>query len=254
MKDLQEKLRNRELVKGTIVLFGEPCITELLGKMGFDTLWIDTEHTAQDYQELLTHLMAASSAGCPALVRVAWNDPILIKKVLEQGPAGIIIPMVNSNGELDAAIKSTLYPPYGTRGFGPLRAVSYGLDDQREYIKWSKTGLIRCVQIETKEGVDAMEQMVKNPYVDCFIIGPCDLSASAGELFEVNGEATQALIRKAASLARENGKSIGIATGWESYDELKRLEDMGINVFFVGSDAQYLINHGKEVLKTLGRI
>jgi 2-dehydro-3-deoxyglucarate aldolase/4-hydroxy-2-oxoheptanedioate aldolase len=162
--------------------------------------------------------------------------------------------MISSNEELEAAMRSTLYPPYGTRGFGPLRAVSYGLDDQREYIKKSRTDLIRCVQIESKEGVDAMEQMVKNPYVDCFIIGPCDLSASAGELFEVNGEATQTMIRKAASIARDNGKSIGIATGWETYEELKRLEDMGINVFFVGSDAQYLINHGKEVLKTLGRI
>lgn len=249
MITLKEKLARRDFVAGTIVLLSDPSITELLGKLGYDVLWIDLEHTANDYQELLVHLMAASSAGCPTIVRVPWNDPVIIKRVLEQGPQGILIPMVNSKEELDKAIASTLYPPEGNRGFGPLRAVSYGIDDQKDYIERTKTDMIRCVQIETETAVDAMEEMVKNPYVDCFIIGPCDLSGSVGQLFEVEGERTQALIRRTAKIAMDAGKSVGIATGWESKEKLNLLKEMGINVFFIGSDAQYLVNHGKKILE-----
>lgn len=251
---IKDKLSKRELMFGTIVLFSDPSITELLGKMGFDALWIDMEHTAREYSNLLVQLMAASSAHCPALVRVADNDEVLIKRALEQGPDGIIIPMINSPQDLEIAMKSTLYPPHGNRGFGPLRAVSYGIDDQVDYIEWSRTGLIRCVQIESKVAVEAMEQMVNNPYVDCFIIGPCDLSGSIGKLFSVDDPETLDLIKKAALIAKNAGKSMGIAIGWEELSKLELLKSFGINFFFIGSDASYLINHSKSVLATVSKL
>ena len=114
---------------GTHVSLSEPIITELIGNLGYDFIWVDTEHTAIDYHTLELLLMGARASGTQTLVRVPWNDAVLAKRVLEQGPDGIIFPMVNTAEEADRAMKSTLYPPEGNRGFGPIRATQYGLED-----------------------------------------------------------------------------------------------------------------------------
>ena len=126
--------------------------------MDYDFIWIDTEHSAVDYHILLQHIIAAKSAGVNSLVRIPWNDPILAKRVLEMGPSGLIFPVVSSAEELDKAMKSTLYPPHGKRGFGPVRAVRYGLDDADEYIAAGSLEMVRCVQIETAEAVSNLEK------------------------------------------------------------------------------------------------
>ncbi len=185
MKTLKEKLRDRDKLSGMHICLTEPCISEMCAGLGYDFLWIDTEHTAIDYQVLLYHLMGAKAGGTDTLVRIPWNNQVLAKRVLEMGPTGIIIPMVNTAQELDAAMQATLYPPYGIRGFGPLRAVRYGLDDADSFIASSRQQLVRCVQIETKTAVRNLKEMVRNPYVDCFILGSCDLSGSIGELNRV---------------------------------------------------------------------
>ena len=117
------------------ITLSDPAMTELCAKLGYDFLWIESEHSPMDYQNVLMNLIASSSGGTPAIVRIPWNDAVLAKKVLELGPDGIIFPMVCTKKEADDAMASTLYPPLGNRGYGPQRAVFYGLDDSVEYVK-----------------------------------------------------------------------------------------------------------------------
>jgi len=254
MKSTKEKLKNCEFVKGTHVLLADPCISELCGSVGFDFLWIDTEHTPIDYEVLVQHLIAAKAGGCDSLVRVPWNDPVLAKRVLEMGPNGIIFPMVSTPAELDLAIKSTLYPPLGNRGYGPLRAVRYGLDDAGEYINKTSLEMIRCVQIETKTAVENLDEMAKNPWVDCFMFGPFDLSGSIGELSKIYEKPTQDLIEIAIAKIKKAGKSVGVSLSTEDPKLLQLWMDKGINVISCGSDASYICAGAKKTFQLLNNI
>lgn len=105
------------------------------------------------------------------------------------GPEGVIFPMVRSAEELKALLDMTLYPPHGTRGFGPIRAIGYGAMDAKEYVKKKSFDLCRFVQIEHIDMIDELEEIVKIPYIDGFIFGPNDLSGSLGE-FLLEGKVT----------------------------------------------------------------
>lgn len=251
MRSLKEKLGACEFVAGMHTSLCDASITELCGMVGFDFIWIDTEHSALDYYMLETHIIAARAAGTKALVRIPWNDPILAKRVLEMGPDGIIIPVVNTAQELDKAMKSTLYPPHGTRGFGPVRAADYGLTDADDFIKRKSLELIRCVQIESQTAVQNLEEMAKNPWVDCFIFGPCDLSGSINELNRVFEPNTQELIRQAIATLKKANKSIGVSTGSDDPDVLKFWYDLGVNMISAGTDYLHIANGSKKVFTAL---
>lgn len=112
---------------GTHVNLTDYRVCEMLGGVGFDYLWVDMEHIATSFSDMERHLIAAKAAGTPCVVRVTWNDIPHIKRVLEAGPDAIVVPMVNSVKEAQRAIDTCIYPPEGKRGFGPCRAVRYGL-------------------------------------------------------------------------------------------------------------------------------
>lgn len=249
MVDLKKKLRNRELVVGMHTALVDCCITEMCGGLGFDFIWIDTEHTAIDYHVLEQHIIAAKAADVASIVRIPWNDPIMAKRVLEMGPGGVIFPVVNTAEELDRAMKSTLYPPLGTRGFGPMRAVGYGALDVDEYIRSGSLGLVRCVQIESCTAVENLEEMARNPYIDCFIFGPCDLSGSIGELNQVFAKNTQDLIKRAVAVLTRAGKSIGVSTGSDDPKIIRHWYDMGINFISAGTDYVHIVNGSRKVLQ-----
>jgi 2-dehydro-3-deoxyglucarate aldolase/4-hydroxy-2-oxoheptanedioate aldolase len=254
MKTLKEKLRDVDQVCGMHVSFSDPCISEMCAGLGYDFLWIDTEHTAIDYQTLVCHLMGAKAGGTDTLVRIPWNNLFLAKRVLEMGPTGIIIPTVNTPEELDQAMKITLYPPYGIRGFGPIRAVRYGLDDADRYIETSRDEMVRCVQIESRQAVKNLREMAANPYVDCFIFGPCDLSGSIGELNKVFEPNTSSLIDEAVAILKEAGKSVGVSTGSSDPEVIAYWHEKGINVISAGTDYLHMLEGAKKELDAIKKI
>jgi 2-dehydro-3-deoxyglucarate aldolase/4-hydroxy-2-oxoheptanedioate aldolase len=254
MIDLKKKLRNCEKVAGMHISLTDCCCTELCGNLGFDFLWIDTEHTAIDLHCLEEHIIAAKAANVCSLVRIPWNDPILAKHVLEMGPTGLIFPVVNTPEELDKAMKSTLYPPLGTRGFGPMRAVKYGLDDADEYIHKTSLDMVRCVQIESKTAVENLEEMAKNPYIDCFIFGPCDLSGSIGQLNKVFDKDTQDLIKRAISILKKAHKSIGVSTGSDDPEVIRKWNDLGINLISAGTDYLHMLAGAQRELSAIRKV
>jgi len=248
---MKDKLKNIEQVNGMHITLPDPRVTELCGSIGYDFLWIDTEHSTIDYESLEMLLIAAKAAGSNTLVRIPWNDQILAKRVLEMGPEGIIFPMINTAKELDAAMESTLYPPLGIRGFGPRRAVNYGLDNEKEYIEKGSLDLIRCVQIETFTAVENLEIMAQNPWVDCFIFGLNDLSASIGELPNIYNDGTQKLVDQAIRILRKAKKSIGISISTEDPKIIEFWKNKGVTFFSVGTDISSIITGTKNILNIL---
>ena len=240
---------------GTHVNLVDYRTCEMLGAVGFDYLWIDMEHISTDFHDMERHLIAAKAAGTPCLVRVTWNDIPNIKRVLEAGPDAIVVPMVNSVEEAPRAIDTCIYPPEGRRGFGPCRAIRYGIDSAREYIHHASKELCRFVQVETREAVECMEKIAEIPYLDGFIIGPMDLSGSVGELGQSpNGVEANRLIETAIRKAHACGKPIGISTGADNAEELAHWMSMGVDFLSASTDMWGIIKSARELLERMEAI
>ena len=250
MNPLRKKLAEGKSLSGTLVSLTDPALCEIAGRVGFDCVWIDTEHTYMSYKEVLCHLNAARSVGIPTVVRLPQNDLTATKKILEMGPDGIIFPMVKTVKELRELIACTLYPPLGTRGFGPMRAIGYGATDAKEYAKGESLELCRFVQIEDAGLLEEIDELISMPYVDGYIFGPNDLSGSLGEFLDVSSPKTVSCVRNAAKRLKDGKKTVGIACG-ASDAALSVWSDMDFDMIFAGADWNYVYDMGRTALSLI---
>lgn len=248
MNELRSKINGKEKITGTLVSLTEPCLCEIMGNIGYDCVWIDTEHTYMSCKDVLCHLNAAKSAGISSVVRLPQNDITATKKILEMGADGIIFPMVKSAEEVKRLIETTLYPPVGTRGFGPIRAIGYGAEDAKRYVKEKSFELCRFVQIEHIDMINDLEEIACIPYIDGFIFGPNDLSGSVGEFLNVFGEKTMYQIKKAIDILKKHDKYIGLAGGTKEED-IKIWSELNLDMLFTRADWNFIYEKGKEILQ-----
>lgn len=179
MKSLKHALANRDLTIGSWVSFGFTPTTEMMARAGFDWLVIDMEHTAIGVSDAQQLIQVIDLAGVVPLVRVGANDPLLIKRAMDSGAHGVIVPMVNSADEAKRAVQALYYPPIGNRGAGLARAQGYGLEFT-QYKEWADRESVLIVQIEHVDAVNQLEEIISVDGVDGFIVGPYDLSGSLG--------------------------------------------------------------------------
>lgn len=253
MNILKERIRKGEKLCGTLVSLTDPSLCELLAAVGFDYIWIDMEHTCISFTDALNHMNAAKSRGVASVVRVPQDDLTYTKKIVDMGPDGIIFPMVRTADEAKKLIEWTLYPPYGTRGFGPLRALGYGAVDANEYTEKKNLEMCRFIQIEHIDFVKNLREIVKIPHIDGFIFGPNDLSGSIGEIGRVFEDNTLKLLREAIEILRENGKYIGLAGG-HSVQTLKNWSELDIDMMTAGSDWTMLYDRAVGALSDMKNI
>ncbi len=253
MNELKAKIKAGKNILGTMVCLPSIAATEIMGYCDYDALWIDTEHSAAMPETCYAQLVAAKSVGKAAVVRVPQDDLTFTKKILEMGPDGIVFPMVHDKEEAEKLLSYTLYPPHGTRGCGPQRAVRYGMDDELQFFK-EGADIVRLLQIECKSFVDDLEEVAANPFVDGFILGFADLSGSIGEIGDFFGENNMALARKAIEIATRHGKIVGTATLATDEKTLSMLYDMGIRMIFTGADFNYMIRGAKETYANLKKV
>lgn len=154
-------------------------IAEILASAGYDWVVVETEHTAIDVSEVLHLLIAIERRGAIPLVRLAWNDPIQCKAVLDSGAAGVLVPMVNTRADAELAVKAVKYPPQGFRGIGLARAQGYGQDFD-QYVRRANEDTLLVVQIEHIDAVNKIDDILSVPGIDATFIGPYDLSSSMG--------------------------------------------------------------------------
>ena len=248
---LYELLQSNETAFGTHISLSECAITELLGDVGFDYIWIDMEHTANSLERVQNHLIAARAAGVSSVVRIPSNDPILAKPVLEMGPDGIVFPQVNSYKEALDVVRICSYPPNGTRGFGPRRAIRYGLDPFKQYKDHIDKKLIKLVQIEHISAVKQLDEILSIDGLDTFILGPCDLASSMGFIGDWYHPEVQQTIDEIFLKVHEKGKKIGVSYGDYSLETCSMWQKRGADLISLGADTDYLINGAKETLSNL---
>lgn len=250
MNILRKRIEEKKKILGTLVSLTDPCLCEIMGNIGYDCVWIDTEHTYMDYRDVLCHLNSARSAGIPAVVRLPQNDLTATKRILEMGADGIIFPMMKNAQEIREAIGWTLYHPLGTRGFGPMRAIGYGKLSAENYVKKDSLELCRFVQLEHIDAINDLEEIAEIPYVDGFIFGPNDLSASLGEMLNVFGETTVSAIKRGIEILHRHGRLVGLAGGM-SENDIAFWSKLGIDMIFSGADWCFIYSQGKETLNVM---
>ena len=182
---LKQKLQSGQLALGSWITLGHPAIGEILANAGFDWLVVDLEHSTISLEQAGDLIRVIDLAGSVPLVRLTSNDANQIKRVMDAGAQGIVVPMVNSVEDAEKAVAATRYAPDGTRGVGLARAQGYGVSF-KEYLAWQVDGPVVIVQIEHKDAVENLEKILTTPGVDGFIIGPYDLSCSMGIPGEFN--------------------------------------------------------------------
>lgn len=176
---LKRKLQSSQLTIGSWITLGHPAIAEILAKAGFDWLVVDLEHSTISIDQAGELIRVIDLANVTPLVRLTSNDAEQIKRVMDAGAHGVVVPMVNSSEDAARAVASTRYAPDGIRGVGLARAQGYGVNF-KNYLEWQKEGVLVIVQIEHKDAVDNLEEILTTNGVDGFIIGPYDLSCSMG--------------------------------------------------------------------------
>ena len=238
---------------GSWITLNNPSVAEIMADAGFDWLCVDMEHSTIDYSEAQQLIATIQSKGKKAYVRVGENNNRIIKRVLDAGADGIIVPMVNSKEDAIKAIKSTKYPPLGNRGVGLARAQNYGFgfDNYKNNIA-DKIKLI--VQIEHIDAVNNLDDILSLDEIDGTFIGPYDLSGSMGKPGKYNDSDVKAVIKKYEITAKKYNKLIGYHVIEPDYKLVEEKIKSGYNfiafsldTYFLGSIIRNQIKKIKEI-------
>jgi 2-keto-3-deoxy-L-rhamnonate aldolase RhmA len=226
---------------------------EMCGPLGYDYVWIDNEHAGITIPTIRNGIIGTNAGGCAAFVRVRWNDPALVKPILENGPDGIIFPMINSAEEADRAVRSCLYPPAGIRGFGPLRAITYGTDqnlDLEKYAQSANESIMKIIQAEHYVAVENLNEILEVPGIDLVICGPMDLSASLGKLGKVRDPEVTASMQKIIDACKAAKIPYGLSVGYDM-DLAKFWLEEGATFVSIGTAYDYFRLMSVRVLQEL---
>lgn len=237
---LKEKIKNKEKLVGMYVELADMSIAKIAGLAGYDYVWVDTEHTYMSYETLLGHIIALRSTGTPIIVRASQDDLTSTKKILEMGVDGIIFPMVKTAEEANRLIASTLYPPHGNRGFGPLHATGFGVKNGFEYARESVDSIARFIQVEHHETIANLDEIMKNEFIDGYIFGPCDLSGSYNILGDVYCDKMTQVITSTTEKLHQNGKYVGMAASGYSDEIINHWHNTGVDMITAGADFDFL--------------
>jgi 2-keto-3-deoxy-L-rhamnonate aldolase RhmA len=237
---LKAKLKKGEIAIGTTISIGHPDIAETLGDLGYDWMLIDTEHSPLEVGAVQVLLQAMRSSPTVPIVRVAWNDMVLIKRALDIGAHGIIVPWVNTREEAERAVQAIKYPPTGLRGFGPRRASLVDSD----YIKTADDQLVLGVQIETQKAIENLDEILSVKGIDAAVIGPADLSFSLGMLMQYDNPKFNAALDKVVAATKRHK----VAAGFLAVDDVERRIKQGFTWLNVQADLSFLKNGGQKAL------
>ena len=218
---------------------------EAMASLGWDGVTIDMQHGVIDYQIGLTMLQGISRYDATPIVRVPWNDPAIIMKVLDAGAYGVICPMINSGEEAERFVGACRYAPRGYRSTGPVRAVLYAGAD---YFDHADETVLTFAMIETRQAVDNLDAIAATPGLDAFYIGPSDLSVSLGgkPVFDQREGEVMAAIDAILAAAKRNGIKAGIHT--MSADYANAMIEKGFDLVTLSGDTRHMVASASRML------
>ncbi len=241
--DFRRRLLAGEKQIGTLLTLPDPAVPELMRHLGYDWLFIDCEHGP--FEALQAQAMLQGAHPVPCLVRVPSSDPVWLKKMLDIGPAGVIVPQVNSPEEAEAVVRACRYSPQGERGIGVGRAHGFGAGFQ-DYLREANEAVTVVVQAEHIEAVRRIEAIAEVPGIDCILVGPNDLAASMGHLGELDHPEVVAAIARVRDCCRAKGIPLGCFG--VTREAIRAFIDDGFTLIAVGVDTLYLGQAAGEML------
>jgi 2-keto-3-deoxy-L-rhamnonate aldolase RhmA len=240
---LKEKVRANKPVIGTFVETAHPDITEWLSRMPFDWILLDAEHGPLGFETLQNLMQSMNGTSCVPIVRTQWNDPVVIKRVLDIGAYGVLIPWVNTRQEAEAVVRACKYPPEGLRGYGPRRAAMLDPD----YYSTANEQLLISVQIETQTALDNLDDILSVDGIDACYVGPYDLSCSLGFGIPPKWDEPryQAAFERVLKASRKHHKAAGI---FATYDNIEWALEKGFTYNTVDDADKFLVRGAQTAL------
>lgn len=244
---LKEKLKQNKRVFGTWIMTNSLDNAQILGHTGVDFIMIDTEHGSMDLETAGTMVSVIRGTDATPLIRVAENGKSFVKRGLDTGAEGVMIPMVNTKEEAEKAVSFAKYPPDGVRGMGAGRAVLFGAaaEGYENYYAQANNEVLVIIQIEHYQAVENIDEILSVPGIDIAFIGPFDLSTSMGLMGQPNHPKVQESCRKVVASCNKHGVTPAIMT-WTG--AIEQHIDMGFQFLLGGMDGQILYNGVKQLI------
>jgi 2-keto-3-deoxy-L-rhamnonate aldolase RhmA len=246
-QSFQQRLKQSDLLIGTFMTLPSPEIAEIFAESGIDWLFVDMEHTTLDIEDV-QRILQAVGEKCACIVRVPSKNEAWLKKVLDAGADGVIVPHVNTADEVRHIVKTCLYPPDGSRSIGLSRAQKYGLQFE-EYVENANQTVAIIPQVEHIDGVQNIAEIINVPGISAIFIGPYDLSGSLGKLGEIKDPQVQNSIADIKDACTQAGLPVGIFC-MNSEAASSHIEN-GFTLITVGMDILFIGESAKETLRRL---
>ncbi len=233
---------------GTWVMSASPLVAEAIGHAGFDWGVVDMEHTPLDMMEVVHLLQAIAGTRMVPVLRVPWNDTVLIKRVLDAGAQTLLIPFVQNADEARRAVAATRYPPQGMRGMaGMSRASRFGTVP--DYFHTANTEVSVIVQLETPQAVEQLEEIAAVDGVDALFLGPADLSGAMGHVGKLTHPAVMSLMSGAAQRCKAVGKPLGTVGG--TAEVVAQYRAAGYDFVAIASDLGLMMRAAQAAIAAL---
>ena len=255
ISSIKSRLLEGEKITGCWTSLFSPVAAEIMANAGYDLAMIDLEHGPGSYLEAVSMIHAIESRSCQPIIRAPSSNQVDIKRVLDIGPNGIMVPNIRNITEALEVVKHCRYAPAGDRGAAPgfVRASGYESVGQKieNYLEFMRTDFLLIAQIESKQAVDDLEKIVAVDGIDMIFIGPADLSASLGKLGDFTSNEFKRAFARIESITLEAGKFLGTIpfAQWSA----ARLFADGHQLVVGGSDAVLLAKAAREDQESLSR-
>lgn len=236
---LKSKLTQSELTIGSWITLGHTAIAEIMASAGFDWLVLDMEHSVLELSEIQNIIQVLDGKQCPAIVRLTSNHPDQIKRVMDAGATGVMVPMIKSAADAEAAVQAVYYPPHGSRGVGLARAQGYGASFPA-YQKWLADHAVIVAMIEHIDAVEAIDEILAVPDIDAYIIGPYDLSGSMGMPGQLDHPNVAEAINRILEAGKKAAKPGGIHVIEPDPDAIQARIQSGFNFLGYSLDIRIL--------------
>jgi 4-hydroxy-2-oxoheptanedioate aldolase len=232
--DFRSKALSGQWLTGTFINLGSSVTTEIAGNAGFDWILIDHEHGPGGQDTLLDQLQAAAATPAVAVVRIASNETVSFKRVLDMGAQGVMVPFISTAEDAKKAVSAMRYPPRGVRGIAKMqRASGYGLDFEEHYLH-AHEKLVLVAQIESPEAVNNADEIAAVDGIDVLFVGPTDLSYNMGIRDQLESPVFTDALKRVVAAAKKSGKAAGILV--QSIALVEKCRDLGFSFVALGSD------------------
>lgn len=233
---------------GTFIMSASPLVAEAIGCCGFDWAIVDAEHSPLDTMDVAYMLQALGTTPTVPILRVPWNDAVIVKRVLDAGASTLLFPFIQTPEEAARAVQSTRYPPDGIRGMAGLtRASRFGAMPDHFRTANSRIGVI--VQLETPAAMERLEDIAAVNGVDALFVGPSDLSGAMGHAGNAGHPQVQQMVLEAARRCNAAGKPIGTVAG--TTELAAQYRDAGFGFVAIASDLAFITGQARSALARL---